>query len=72
MPAMTDERGSSNDAMTAKMTGGRKGMTPKNVIDPRRSRRRKEQRRGGERVERPLKRGGLGEIHARLPQSTMS
>ena len=27
---------------------------------------------GGERVKRPLKRGGLGEIHARLPQSTMS
>ena len=41
MPAMTDERGSSNDAMTAKMTGGKKGMTPKNVIDPRKSRRRK-------------------------------
>ena len=41
MAAMTDERGSSNDAMTAKMTGGRKGMTPKNVIDPRSSRRRK-------------------------------
>ena len=41
MPAMTAERGSSNDAMTAKMTGGRKGMTPKNVIDPRSSRRRK-------------------------------
>ena len=30
------------------------------------------ERRGGERVKRPLKRGGLGEIHARLPQSTMS
>ena len=41
MPAITDGCGSSNDAMTAKMTGGRKGRTPKNVIEPRNSRRRK-------------------------------